>query len=364
MRTGMAKHTIVVVNRALRVARFGGAGNAQRTTFNAERARLQVRAAVMGGLAGGFFAAAAPAQDTLGDWIGGAVDAVVAEASQWEFDPGAVPEVFDAAELNRVLGVLQNALASGSVDTLAPLKPYAEEALRTVEAFPELAAYAGWLRQRLDYFEVADEVVRSRPPPPKPPPPPPPSPAPAPTPSPKPPTPPPPQSSVTESDYDVWYGKIRKRTAPARASELVPALKPVFREEGVPEEIVWLAEVESSFNPSAQSPVGARGLYQFMPATAERFGLALKPKDERLDPAKSARAAAQYLRFLHRKFGDWQLALAAYNAGEGRVGRLLAKTQGTGFEDIAVHLPAETRMYVPKMRAVVQVREGVDLRTL
>ena len=130
------------------------------------------------------------------------------------------------------------------------------------------------------------------------------------------------------------------------------------------DEFVWLAEVESSFNPDAKSPAGASGLYQFMPATAGRFGLSLSPKDERLDPRKSARAAAQYLAILHRKFGDWQLALAAYNAGEGRVGRLLKSTGGTTFDDIAMQLPAETRMYIPKMRAVVQVREGVDLRTL
>ncbi|MCA1809926.1 MAG: lytic transglycosylase domain-containing protein, partial [Lentisphaerae bacterium] len=159
----------------------------------------------------------------------------------------------------------------------------------------------------------------------------------------------------------VWRSRIAGRRPPSNAERYVPLLKPLFQAEGVPDALVWLAEVESSFRPEARSPVGALGLYQFMPATAERFGLALKPRDERLQPEASARAAAQYLRLLHRRFQSWPLALAAYNAGEGRVGRLLKRHNADSFEGIVQHLPAETRMYVPKVRAVVLARENTDL---
>jgi hypothetical protein len=81
--------------------------------------------------------------------------------------------------------------------------------------------------------------------------------------------------------------------------------------------------------------------------------------DERTDPEKSARAAAQYLRYLHGRFGDWPLTLAAYNAGEGRVGRTLKRANARTFAEIADALPAETRMYVPKVLATIEVRAGV-----
>ncbi|MEI7435670.1 MAG: lytic transglycosylase domain-containing protein, partial [bacterium] len=113
-------------------------------------------------------------------------------------------------------------------------------------------------------------------------------------------------------------------------------------------------------NPDACSPSGATGLFQFMPATARRFGLRIWPFDERRNPLKSARAAAQYLKVLHRQFGSWPLCLAAYNAGEGAVGRLLKGAGKRSFEAIADQLPIETQMYVPKVLAVVALRENVD----
>ncbi|PHX70754.1 MAG: hypothetical protein CK548_08065 [Opitutia bacterium] len=139
----------------------------------------------------------------------------------------------------------------------------------------------------------------------------------------------------------------------------MPRLRAAFVAEGVPPELAWLAEAESSLNPSARSLVGAKGLFQFMPDTAKAMGLGTFLPDERTDPEKSARAAARYLKSLHGKFGSWPLALAAYNAGEGRVRRMLTARGASDFAGIASSLPAETRMYVPKVCALIAVRAGV-----
>ena len=96
-----------------------------------------------------------------------------------------------------------------------------------------------------------------------------------------------------------------------------------------------------------------------MPATAHALGLGTVLPDERNDPEKSARAAAKYLRTLYTKFGSWPLALAAYNAGEGRVSRELASRGASDFAGVASSLPSETRMYVPKVCALINVRTGV-----
>jgi membrane-bound lytic murein transglycosylase D len=162
----------------------------------------------------------------------------------------------------------------------------------------------------------------------------------------------------------VWEERLASRPWPARASEFVPLLKEIFAEEGVPPELVWIAEVESGFNPVARSRVGALGLFQLMPDTAEELGLSVDARDDRRDARMSARAAARYLRALRRQFQDWQLALAAYNAGPGRVTYWLASMEATTFAEIAVRLPEETQQYVPKVEATLWLREGVELREL
>ena len=144
--------------------------------------------------------------------------------------------------------------------------------------------------------------------------------------------------------------------------ELLPQMKEVFAGEGVPSSLVWIAEVESSWNPRAVSPSGAVGLFQFMPETAERFGLMSEHFDGRVSPLRSARAAATYLRLLQDRFGSWRLSVAAYHAGEGRVERLM-KTHGIarGYDDIASALPPQTQHYVAKVEAAVFRHEGVTL---
>jgi len=282
-------------------------------------------------------------------------------AGGYEIDPSLLrtptPE-----EWQQFWQMVNRILQSESLEDMAWLRPYASMALTYLDGVPEARPYADWLRQRLDYLLVAEEIIKEEPrapvaPPPKQPG----------TIAPPPPKPAPPSAARNKQksmDMDRWVKRMESRPPPKGAAAYVPLLKPIFKNEGVPVELVWLAEVESSFDPMARSPVGALGLYQFMPATAERFGLSLKPQDERTVPERSATAAAKYLKFLHGRFGSWPLALAAYNAGEGRVGRLLTTHNGKTFEDIADYLPAETRMYVPKMGAVVRVREGADLQRL
>lgn len=166
-----------------------------------------------------------------------------------------------------------------------------------------------------------------------------------------------------ETGRTYWRNRVGRKTAPASAAEVLPAAKAAFLAKGLPEELVWIAEVESSMNPSARSPAGAVGLFQLMPKTATSLGLSLQPEDERLDPGANARAAASYLRTLHGRFDSWPLTLAAYNAGQGRVSSLCRK-HGQSFDAIVDKLPLETRLYVPRVLETIRARTGVDPETL
>lgn len=258
---------------------------------------------------------------------------------------------------------LQQALQGGSLEELAAFEPEVRRALAAFQTLPDYADYADWLAERLDLIETARTAVATKTPP---------SPSPRPTPTPTPPkgnptepTPPVPTPAAPALPYyDLWLERLRTRPRPARADELVPLLKVIFAAEGLPAELAWLAEVESSLNPTARSPAGARGLFQLMPATARSMGLSLLPFDERVHPGKNARAAARLLRKLHDRFESWPLALAAYNAGEGKIAVALKKKDATTFSDIAESLPAETRMYVPKVFATLTVRENVTPQLL
>ncbi len=148
------------------------------------------------------------------------------------------------------------------------------------------------------------------------------------------------------------------------ANFYVPMLKPIFESARVPVALVWVAEVESSFNPGAISPVGAAGLYQLMPATARQYGLRLEPDDDRFYPEKNARAAARHMSYLRDVFDDWSLAMAAYNAGHNRVRGLLKQHHARSFEEIAIYLPMETQVFVPRVDATLLLREGVSLARL
>jgi len=133
-------------------------------------------------------------------------------------------------------------------------------------------------------------------------------------------------------------------------------------DRGMPQGLIYLALIESGFNPTAKSPVKATGLWQFMSATGKEYGLKVTSKvDERKDPARSTDAALKYLTKLHDRFGSWYLAAAAYNTGQGRVARIMkevtGQTKGTDadYYRISSRLPKETQEYVPKMIAAAQI---------
>jgi len=240
---------------------------------------------------------------------------------------------------------LQKALEGSSMEELAGLEDEARQALHFLAQFEGTEDLCLWLRERLELVEAARDLT-------------PPKPGQVPRPDRKPPLPDK-SSQPGIPAYDYWLARLKDRPVPARADELLPLLTRCFDEEKSPVALIWLAEVESTFNAGAKSPAGAAGLYQLMPVTARSLGLSTSLPDERTHPEKSARAAARLLKTLHGKFGDWPLALAAYNAGEGRVRRLLAKHKASTFSGIAEALPVETRLYVPKVLATVATRTGV-----
>jgi membrane-bound lytic murein transglycosylase D len=124
----------------------------------------------------------------------------------------------------------------------------------------------------------------------------------------------------------------------------------IFREEGVPQDLIYLAQAESGFHPLALSRAGARGMWQFMATRASGYGLERSWwVDDRQDPEKSTRAAAKHLHDLHDQFGDWYLAMAAYNSGPGNVQQAVKRTGYADFWELYRRdvLPKETKNYVP-----------------
>lgn len=131
----------------------------------------------------------------------------------------------------------------------------------------------------------------------------------------------------------------------------------IFREEGVPENIAWLGQVESAWKPTAMSWAAASGLWQFIPGTGSRFGLKRTAYvDERNSFEQSTRASARYLKFLANRYGgNWELAMGAYNCGEGNVDRAIRRAGASSFWAAYPYLPQETRNYVPNILATILI---------
>jgi soluble lytic murein transglycosylase-like protein len=146
--------------------------------------------------------------------------------------------------------------------------------------------------------------------------------------------------------------------AAMRVNLLRPSVDPILRSYGVPDDLSAVILVESGGRASALSPKGARGLWQLMPDTARRYGLRVDDaQDDRLDLFRATDAAARYLHDLYGQFGDWKLALAAYNTGEVNVGAAIIRAHSQDFDQLArlQLLPLETRNYVPRVLATAEL---------
>jgi hypothetical protein len=168
---------------------------------------------------------------------------------------------------------------------------------------------------------------------------------------------------------DAWEDRLRTQRAfrvttidsLVRGNQYLSRFREILREAGLPPALALLPVVESSFRVNARGPGGSVGLWQLQAPTARRFGLVVsKRHDERLDPERATQAAVAYLAMLHDRYEDWPLALAAYNAGEGRVDRALKKLPDADYWAlIAAHrLSPITRDYVPRFFATVRMVES------
>jgi peptidoglycan lytic transglycosylase D len=162
-------------------------------------------------------------------------------------------------------------------------------------------------------------------------------------------------------NYFSSRGRSTLEHALQRGGRYQEMIQTILREEGVPQELIYLAQAESGFHPLAVSRVGARGMWQFMGIRAKAYGLQRTWwVDERQDPEKSTRAAARHLKDLYNQFGDWYLAMAAYNSGPGTVQQAVRRTGYADFWELYRRnvLPKETRNYVPIIVAVTIITKN------
>jgi membrane-bound lytic murein transglycosylase D len=171
------------------------------------------------------------------------------------------------------------------------------------------------------------------------------------------------QPVKTYLKYFSGTGKANFRASLARSRRYLPMMRRILQEHGLPPELVYLALIESGYNPWARSPAEAVGPWQFIEGTARRYGLKVNGQvDERRDPEKSTRAAARYLKDLYRQFGCWYLALAGYNAGEKRVEGAMRFDVKQDFWTLAQHrrLPQETCNFVPQFIAAALIARNPE----
>ncbi len=165
---------------------------------------------------------------------------------------------------------------------------------------------------------------------------------------------------------DYYQSKARTNTQQAlnRSGLYIEEIKKIFKEEGVPEELIYMAHVESLFKHNAYSRARARGMWQFMTGTAKLYGMQVNWWiDERLDPIKSTHVAARYLNYLYGEFGDWCLVMAAYNVGPGRIQRILKKYGKMDYWTMVKRrlIPKETRNHVPATLAAIIIYHNPEL---
>ena len=162
-------------------------------------------------------------------------------------------------------------------------------------------------------------------------------------------------------DYFTGSGRKYMKTYLERSSRYLPVMQAVLKENNLPEELVYVALIESGFSPKAFSQANAVGYWQFIHGTGKRYGLKIDGfVDERRDPILSTQAAAEYFKDLYSLFGSWHLALAAYNSGEYRVNRAVLRHYSRDFWHLSSKkaLPRETRNYVPKLIASIRIAQN------
>jgi membrane-bound lytic murein transglycosylase D len=166
--------------------------------------------------------------------------------------------------------------------------------------------------------------------------------------------------------YLVYFSTERKsviRKYLARSTRYLPMIREIFQEHGLPEDLAYLAMIESGFNPHAYSHASACGMWQFIRGTGLRYNLAINDYvDERRDPEKATHAAAKYLLDLYKQFGSWYLAAASYNCGENRVQREINNSNHKNFWELSANqcLPGETKNYVPQMIAATLIAKNPE----
>ena len=158
-------------------------------------------------------------------------------------------------------------------------------------------------------------------------------------------------------NYYQSRGRTTMESGLNRSGQFTRMARRIFREEGVPENLVWLGQVESAWKPWARSWAAASGLWQFIPGTGTRYGLRQTAYlDERHNYEKATRASARYLKFLANRYnGNWELAMAGYNSGEGNVDRAISRAGASNFWLAYPYLPRETRNYVPNILATILI---------
>jgi membrane-bound lytic murein transglycosylase D len=165
---------------------------------------------------------------------------------------------------------------------------------------------------------------------------------------------------VVNLNYYQGRGRATMDTGLRRSGRYMTMARKIFREEGVPEDIAWLGQVESAWRPTAYSWAAASGLWQFIPGTGARYGLRQNAWiDERNSFEKATRASARYLKFLANRYrGNWELAIGAYNTGEGNIDRAISRAGVADFWRIYPYIAKETRNYVPNILATILIAKN------
>jgi membrane-bound lytic murein transglycosylase D len=162
-------------------------------------------------------------------------------------------------------------------------------------------------------------------------------------------------------NYYQGRGRGTMEVGLRRSGRYMSMAREIFRKEGVPEDIVWLGQVESTWKPNAYSWAAASGLWQFIPSTGARYGLRQTAwVDERNSFEKATHASARYLKWLHDRYNNWELAMAAYNTGEGNVDRAISRAGARDFWAIYPYIAQETRNYVPNILATILIAKNPE----